>query len=114
MTKKLTNSIIDRQNVLNNNYAISEIEKSIQFKGILFENEYKYIKTMVSNFYEVDERTIDRYIKGSYDELSKNRYEVLRGNRLKKFKLELISTSVNDIDVVNKTTILTIFNFRNN
>ena len=112
MAKDLTNSQIDRQNILNNQYAFEEIRKAVGLVGILFEDEYKFIKDQVSAFFEVDPRTIDRYLEQFSDELSQNGYEVLRGKRLQAFKLALKSTDVNDIDVVNKAPQLGVFNFR--
>lgn len=35
MNKDLTNSVIVRQNVLNNMYAVEEIQKAVGVKGIL-------------------------------------------------------------------------------
>ena len=35
--KDLTNSNIDRQNILNNPYALQEVQKVIGLKGVLFE-----------------------------------------------------------------------------
>ena len=40
---------------------------------------------MVASFYEVDERTIERYISSFSEELKLNGYEILRGKRLKEF-----------------------------
>jgi len=37
MNKDLTTSAIDRQNVLNNPYALAEIEKAAGVEGIVFE-----------------------------------------------------------------------------
>jgi hypothetical protein len=112
MSKDLTNSQIDRQNILNNQYAIEEIRKAVGLIGILFENEYKFIKDQVSAFFEVDPRTIDRYLEQFSNELSNNGYEVLRGKRLQDFKLAIKSTGVDDINVVHKVVNLGIFNFR--
>jgi hypothetical protein len=112
MAKDLTSSEIDRQNILNNQYAIEEIRKAVGLEGILFENEFKFIKDQVSAFFEVDPRTIDRYLEKYSDELSNNGYEVLRGKRLQEFKLGLKSDDVNDIDVVNQAPQLGVFNFR--
>lgn len=112
MKKDLTSSEIDRKNILNNQYAVEEIKKAIGLSGILFENEFKFIKDQISSFFEVDPRTIDRYLEKYSKELSDNGYEVLRGKRLQKFKLQVKSTDVNDIDVVNKSPQLGIFNFR--
>ncbi len=44
MAKDLTNSQIDRQNILNNSYAINEIEKACDLKGILFEDKIAFTK----------------------------------------------------------------------
>jgi len=112
MAKDLTSSEIDRQNILNNQYAIEEIRKAVGLKGILFDKEFKFIKDQVSAFFEVDPRTIDRYLEKYSDELSNNGYEVLRGKRLQEFKLGLKSDDVNDIDVVNQAPQLGVFNFR--
>jgi len=51
MAKDLTNSNIDRQNILNNRYAIGNIQQYIGFTGILFKDEYCYTKKMVAEFY---------------------------------------------------------------
>lgn len=112
MIKDLTNSQIDRQNILNNQYAFEEIRKAVGLVGILFENEYKFIKDQVSAFFEVDPRTIDRYLEKNSNELSQNGYEVLRGKRLQEFKLTIKSMGVDDINVVHKVVNLGIFNFR--
>jgi len=37
MIKDLTNSGVDRANILNNNYAIGKIQEYVGIKGILFE-----------------------------------------------------------------------------
>lgn len=37
MSRDLTSSQLDRQNILNNEIAISEIQKQTQFQGIVFE-----------------------------------------------------------------------------
>lgn len=112
MSKDLTNSQIDRQNILNNQYALEEIRREVGLEGVLFEGEYKFIKDQVSSFFEVDPRTIDRYLENYSDELSQNGYEVLRSKRLQNFKLAIKSRDVNDINVVNSTPQLGVFNYR--
>jgi hypothetical protein len=112
MSKDLTSSSIDRQNILNNNYAIEEISKAIGIRGILFEDEIKFTKEQIASFFEVDTRTITRYVKKYYEELSHNGHEVLRGNRLKNFKLAMFQGGVKDINVPHKIVNLSIFNFR--
>jgi hypothetical protein len=112
MSKDLTNSAIDRQNILNNPYAIAEIEKAAGIQGIPFEGKTVVLKEQVADFFEVTPRTIDNYIEKFGDELRQNGYEVLRGNRLKQLKLSLGSQSGHEIDFVTKTTALGVFDFR--
>jgi hypothetical protein len=112
MSKDLTTSKIDRQNILNNPYAIEEVRTATGISGIVFEGEFKFLKDQLAKFFEVEPRTIDRYIENNSEELSTNGYEVLRGNRLKEFKLALKSGDVNDMNVVNKVSQVGVFNFR--
>ena len=112
MAKNLTESSIVRQNVLNNTFAVKEIQKAVGLKGTLFENEYKFTKRQVAEFYEVTERTIDNCIEKHNKELIRNGYEVIRGKRLIDFKLVLQGAFGDEIDFVTKITVLGIFNFK--
>lgn len=105
---KLTNSNIERQNVLNNKYALERIQEYIGLPGMLFEGEYRFTKQMVASFFEVDISTIDRYLEKYADELRHNGYILSKGKQLKTFKLEFGHL----IDKVTKTTQLGLFNFR--
>lgn len=104
----LTVSKIERQNVLNNKYALANIQNSLGITGMLFEDEYRFTKKMVADFYEVDERTIERYIEQNANELSANGYVLCKGKRLKDLKLHFGHV----INVGSKTTQLGLFNFR--
>lgn len=42
---------------------------------------------MVADFYEVEERTIERYLEKHTDELSANGYVLCKGKSLKELKL---------------------------
>lgn len=108
MMKDLTVSNIERQNVLNNRYAVDEMQKNIDIEGMLFEGEYRYTKKMVADFYEVEERTIERYLEKFDNELTGNGYFLCKGKRLKDFKLQFAPV----INVGSKTTQLGLFNFR--
>ena len=50
MKKDLTASGVARQNILNNRYALEEIQKAIGLKGVLFEGEYKFTKSSWLSF----------------------------------------------------------------
>ena len=112
MTKDLTGSTVARQNILNNSYAVQEIQNAIGITGILFEGEYKFLKRQVAEFFEVTERTIDNCLEKNEKELSKNGYETVKGKRLIDMKLILQYRYDHEIDFATKTSILGVFNFR--
>ncbi len=113
MSKRdLTISAIDRQNILNNPYALQEIEKAAHIRGVLFEGQTVVLKEQVAAFFAVTPRTVDNYIEKNGDELRKNGYGVIRGKRLKEFKLAFSEQFGNETDFVTKTTVLGIFDFR--
>lgn len=78
-------SIVARKNILNNSYALNEIKNKIDIKGTFFEGEYRLTIQQIASFFEVNQRTIERYISKYNDELVENGYEVVSGERLKKF-----------------------------
>lgn len=112
--KDLTVSQIDRQNILNNPYAIQEVEKVTHIQGILFEGKTVVLKEQAASFFEVDLRTIENYLSKYHDELSKNGYEIIKGKRLKDLKMSLEKMDVPETDFGNiyKAPQLGIFDFR--
>jgi hypothetical protein len=108
MEKDLVVSNIERQNVLNNSFAIKAIQETLNLPAILFEGQYCFTKQMVADFYEVDEKTIKRYLKSHEQELKANGYFLCRGKQLKELKLQY----VRDINVPHKARYLGLFNFR--
>ena len=108
----LTTSPVDRQNILNNSYALQEIAQATQLKGIQFEGTVRFTKEQVANFFEVDPRTIDRYLKKNKTELQQNGYDVLQGKRLLQLRSEAILQFGDDMNVVTKVTRLGVFDFR--
>lgn len=112
MNNDLTTSGIDRQNILNNPYALAEIEKAAGIQGIPFEGRTVVLKEQVAAFFEVTARTVDNYLEKFAPELERNGYEVLRGNRLKNMKLAMQGALGHEADFVTKTTVLGVFDFR--
>ena len=106
--KDLTISNIERQNVLNNRFAVSKVQEHLDIEGMLFEGEYRFTKKMVADFYEVEERTIERYLEKHSDELAANGYVLCKGKHLKELKLQFAPVK----NVGSKTTQLGLFNFR--
>ena len=108
MKRDLTTSNIERQNILNNSYALQGIQKYVGLPAMEYEGEYWLTKQMVADFFEIDISTIDRYLEKYSDELKHNGYVLMRGKRLKKLKLRFAPV----INVGSKTTQLSLFDFR--
>lgn len=112
MAKDLTNSSLERQNILNNPYAIQEIEKATNLTGVHFEDGVRFVKEQVADFFGIDIRTVERYLEAHGDELEHNGYEVLKGKKLQAFREAISAQFVTDIDVGSKVRNLGIFDFR--
>lgn len=109
MTKELTESSHDRQNILNNRYALQKAEQHLALGGVSFHGETVFTKQQLMALYEVSEATIERYLNSHGDELKSNGYQVLRGAKLKEFKASSYGTLIND---GTKTSVLGLFSFR--
>lgn len=112
MARNLTTSRIDRQNILNNDIALAEIQEKTDFKGILWDGKLMLTRDMLASFFEVDIRTVSRYIEQNNDELTENGYEVLRGKRLRSFLKQMATHSGKDTGVPTKINLLGVFDFR--
>ena len=112
--KDLTVSQVDRQNILNNPYVLSELEQASQVQGIVFEGKTVLLKEQVAQFFEVNIRTIENYLTKNEQELAKNGYEVVKGNRLKSLKLSIASLDVPETDFgnISRSPQLGVFDFR--
>ena len=111
MTKDLTTSPIDRQNILNNELAIEELQPRCGLDGVCWNDSIYVTREMTAIFFQVDIRTISRYIEQNSEELTRNGYQVLRGKQLKSF-MNAAKISGKDINVPTKTTVLGVFDFR--
>ena len=115
MAKDLTTSQLDRQNILNNKLAVEELQKQMGLKGIVFENRLRFTKTMIATYFDVDIRTIERYVSENFDEITTNGYEIIKGDKLKEFLNCVIKQNVPDINVGNissRTPQIALFDFR--
>ena len=108
MAQDLTTSQIDRQNILNNKYALQTIQENQDIKFHNYNGTLKQTKQMAVEYYGVEARTVERFLKSNEEELKFNGFKVLQGNDLKEFKLQFGT----DINVATKTTVLGVFDFR--
>lgn len=108
MTKDLTESSHDRQNILNNRYALQQAEQHLALGGVLFQGETVFTKAQVAALYEVTDRTVERYLASHEEELRANGYRLLKGKNLKEFKDLTDGADIN----VGTTSILGVFTFR--
>jgi len=114
MKKDLTNSAVDRQNVLDNPYALAESERAAGVQGIPFEGKTVVLKEQVAAFFEVTLRTVENYLEQNATELARNGYEVLKGARLRSLKDAIQGLDVPETDFgnISKTPQLGVFDFR--
>ena len=91
----IENSAVERQNVLNNPLLLTGIEKELELKGVFFEGEFKWTRTQLVGFFEIDDFTITRYLNEYELELKNNGYEVIKGKKLKDFKEIVKETHIN-------------------
>jgi len=109
VTNDLTTSPIDRQNILNNRYALEKIEEHLSLGGLEFEGDTLFTKQQIVEIYGVSDTTVERYIKSHAEELKANGYQLLKGKKLNEFKLIMHGTF---IDEGAKVSVLGVFNFR--
>lgn len=112
MAKDLTVSRLDRQNILNNDLALEEIREKSGIAGIVFEDKTYITREMAASYFDVDIRTISRYIEQNGEELSQNGYEILKGKRLKSFLEKGKIIFAKDINVPSKIRLLGVFDFK--
>lgn len=112
MSKDLTTSRLDRQNILNNDLAVEEIQESVEIKSVPWNERLYLTKELVAAFFNVDIRTIERYISNFSDELKANGMEILKGKKLESFIRAYNDTFATDINVGHKIRSMTVFDFR--
>lgn len=112
MNTNLAQSEIARQNVLNNRYAVAEIQKAIGLRGVLYEREYYVTKSQIAKFLEVSERVITTCTQSNIDEITQNGYAILKRKSLKNFRLCVDQQDVQEANFPNKTPKIGIYSFR--
>ena len=76
----------ERQNILNNNFAVKKAEEEFNIKGVLVNDIRYYTNQQLADFFEVDIRTIERTLQDNRKELECNDYQIITGNKLSEFK----------------------------
>ncbi|GJL65404.1 MAG: hypothetical protein NPIRA05_03750 [Nitrospirales bacterium] len=109
MPNDLTSSPIDRQNVLNNRYALEKIKEHLALGGLEFEGDTLFTKQQLMELFDISDSTIEKYLASHGDELKANGYQLLKGKKLSIFK-DLSYGTV--IDYGTKISVLGVFNFR--
>ena len=114
MTKDLTSSRIDRQNILDNELIVTEIQESLNIKGLIFEGRSYFTEKLVARFFDVDLSIVEKCIQKHIEELKENGYEVLQGERLESFISAVSNQSIPGIEgncFVCGTSQVAIFDF---
>lgn len=111
MKADLTTSSVARNNVLNNPYALAQLEINLALGGLELEGQTVFTKGQVAAILAVDERTIDRYLSSYTEELKSAGYHVAKGKLLKKLKF-LYVDDINVVDINPKAPSIGLFTFR--
>ncbi|WP_317913914.1 DNA-binding protein [Carnobacterium maltaromaticum] len=106
----LSESRLERQNILNNKIAMKEAESIFSLSGIEMDGVIYYTRQQIVSFFDVDIRTIERVTEDNKVELEANGLQMLSGKKLKEFKIK--AADVTDIDVGHKVVNLSISSFR--
>jgi len=105
----LTTAQHQRQNILNNRYALQAAEQHLGLGGLAYAGETVFTKQQVTALFDISDATVERYLAQHGDELKANGYRLLKGKSLKEFKDLMDVTLTNE---GNKAPILGLFNFR--
>lgn len=105
----LTTAQLQRQNILNNRYALQAAEQHLQLGGVVFQGQTVFTKQQVIALFEVSDATVERYVSNHGEELKANGYQLLRGKTLNEFK-DLVGGTLMNEGI--KTSILGVFSFR--
>lgn len=109
MAQDLTTSAHDRQNILNNSYALKHAETHLALGGVMFNGEKVFTKNQLSELFSISDATIERYVTSHSEELKNNGYVLLKGKNLRDFKEIADGTLIGE---GTKTSILGVFKFR--
>lgn len=105
----LTSSPHERQNILNNRFALQAAEQHLALGGLVYQDQTVFTKQQVMTLFDISDATVERYIASHGDELRANGYALLKGKKLKEFKGLVDVTLINE---GNKAPVLGLFNFR--
>ena len=105
----LTTAQLQRQNILNNRFALQAAEQHLQLGGVVFQGQTVFTKQQVMALFEVSDATVERYVSNHGEELKANGYQLLRGKNLNEFK-DLVGGTLMNEGI--KTSILGVFSFR--
>jgi hypothetical protein len=109
MATDFTTSAKERQNVLNNKFALAHAEEHLALGGVSYDGETVFTKQQLIELFDISEATIERYITGHADELKANGYRLIKGKNLRDFKELAHGTLISE---GTKTSILGLFSFR--
>lgn len=100
---------------MNNDLAVNEIQNHTGIQGIIFDGRLRLTKSMVATYFDLDVRTIERYVSDNSEEIDSNGYEILKGKKFKKFMDCVLAQDVPDIyvgNISNRTPQIAIFYFK--
>jgi hypothetical protein len=95
----LTTAQHQRQNILNNRYALQAAEQHLGLGGLAYAGETVFTKQQVTALFDISDATVERYLAQHGDELKANGYRLLKGKSLKEFKKLMDASLINEGDI---------------
>lgn len=110
MQNSISKSKVSRNNILNNQLAVNEIQNYIDTPGVIVDGEYFITTRHIADYFGVTTRTIEQVINSNRAELHENGYRVLSSKELSSLKTAGVTEkNFGNLEFVPK---LAIFNFK--
>lgn len=110
MQDAIEKSKVSRNNILNNQLAINEVQDHIDVPGAAMDGEYYITTRHVADYFGVTTRTIEQVVNNNRHELEENGYRVLSSKELNALKnTGVTEKNFGNLEFVPK---LAIFNFK--
>lgn len=110
MHDSIDKSKVGRDNILNNQLAINELQNSLDIPGVVLNGEYYITTRQVADYFGVTTRTIELSISSNRQELQENGYRVLTNKDLN--RLKTAGATENNFGTLEFVSKLAVFNFK--
>jgi hypothetical protein len=110
MQNSIDKSKVSRDNILNNQLAINEMQGQIDVPGVVIDSQYYITTRQVADYFDVTTRTIEQVINNHREELQESGYRILSSRELNALRAAGVTEkNFGNLDFVPR---LAVFNFK--